>query len=112
MEKVKEQTLASEVIATLKKEHINFLNGVCCDVSYLVEDLENIQYLITDICDISEKEPENEMDCVLFSGNQGIIYAKSRIICDYNYRTRKTLNQLMERIRKYIREQQEGGGNV
>lgn len=102
-----EQTLASEAIATIKKEHISFLNRVHDDILYLVEDLENIHYLITDICEVSEKEPENETDCVLFSSNQGDIHAKAKIICDYNYRAKETLNQLMERIEKHTREQRE-----
>ena len=58
-----------------------------------------------------KKEPENETECILFSSNQSEIYAKAKIICNYNYRTKEMLKEIMGRIEKYIREQKEGGGN-
>lgn len=93
----------------MTKANGNFLNGIYNDISRLVEDLENVHYLIADICEVSDTELDNERECILFASNRGEIHAKSQIICNYNHHAKETLNQLLECIDKYITEQPEEG---
>lgn len=91
MDKVKEQTLASEIIAKQKK----IVNDILTEIDLTDADLEKAKFILSELAEMTDTEPQNEREAALFAYNQPDIVMKVQIARDYVVQVQNTLADIV-----------------
>lgn len=92
----KNVSLATEIIGDLQ----DVVSTTLSEIEALTLDLDMAEFILNELLELTDKEPENELEALRFTQNQHRIYKYADIARDYVGRVSSDLYDLKITIRK------------
>lgn len=103
MEERKNVALATEMIGDLQQK----IACITLELESLAQDADRAMFPLSELMEITDKEPTNEKEILYFAKNQRRIYGYADIAYDY---VGKISSRLMDLIVRVQNESEEQGG--
>ena len=106
MEKQKKEPLATEIIGDLQ----DVVSTTLSEIEALTLDLDMAEFILNELLELTDKEPENELEALRFAQNQLRFYKYADIARDYVGRVSSDLHDLKITIQRKECEYEEVEG--